>query len=107
MADDGCVDKDEGRFGDELAEGRQGQRHDPAVGGAASVGPLLTFVFAPACGVPKPSRRVVSPELVALASEESMGTLTRISRLTALRKHLLWARNVIPRLSTKLSPVCG
>ena len=31
MADDGCVDKDEGRFGDELAEGRQGQRHDPAV----------------------------------------------------------------------------
>ena len=34
MADDGCVDKDEGRFGDELAEGRQGQRHDPAVGGA-------------------------------------------------------------------------
>lgn len=66
----------------------------------ASVGPLLTFVFAPACGVPKPSRRVVSPELVALASEESMGTLTRISRLTALRKHLLWARNVIPRLST-------
>ena len=73
----------------------------------ASVGPLLTFVFAPACGVPKPSRRVVSPELVALASEESMGTLTRISRLTALRKYLLWARNVIPRLSTKLSPVCG
>ena len=66
-----------------------------------------SFVFAPACGVPKPSRRVVSPELVALASEESMGTLTRISRLTALRKHLLWARNVIPRLSTKLSPVCG
>ena len=34
MADDGCVDKDEGLFGDELAEGRQGQRHDPAVGGA-------------------------------------------------------------------------
>ena len=99
MADDGCVDKDEGRFGDELAEGRQGQRHDPAVGGAG--------VGRAACGVPKPSRRVVSPELVALASEESMGTLTRISRLTALRKHLLWARNVIPRLSTKLSPVCG
>ena len=99
MADDGCVDKDEGRFGDELAEGRQ------RLVERASVGPLLTFVFAPACGVPKPSRRVVSPELVALASEESMGTLTRISRLTALRKHLLWARNVIPRLSTKLSPV--
>ena len=113
MADDGCVDKDEGRFGDELAEGRQARSarapwpFSRRLVERASVGPLLTFVFAPACGVPKPSRRVVSPELVALASEESMGTLTRISRLTALRKHLLWARNVIPRLSTKLSPVCG
>ena len=107
MADDGCVDKDEGRFGDELAEGRRASAMIRRLVERASVGPMLTFVFAPACGVPKPSRRVVSPELVALASEESMGTLTRISRLTALRKHLLWARNVIPRLSTKLSPVCG
>jgi len=43
----------------------------------ASVGPLLTFVFAPACGAPKPSRRVVSPELVALASDGSHRDLGR------------------------------
>ena len=96
MADDGCVDKDEGRFGDELAEGRQGQRHDPAVGGAG-VGRAVADVCV--CAGMRGAEAIAACSIAGtggFASEESMGTLTRISRLTALRKHLLWARNVIP-----------